>query len=108
MSIEFKDEDEEENLRIRVNATQLCPTVLASGPPCGCGDSLFEETERCSKECYQVAGNEARPASLWSSEEIALLERLLPAYSNFRNGACMLALVIPKPCVDVCPQPQLY
>ena len=64
-------------------------------------DSAFKDDELCSDSCFWLKANRSRPSSEFTAEEMGLLLVLLPAYKGNRRGACLLALAVEKPCVEV-------
>ena len=64
-------------------------------------DHAFRDDEICSKSCFWLKSNRSMDLSEFSDQEMEDLHISLPAYYNDRRGACMLALFIDKPCVQV-------
>lgn len=133
---EFNDEDDQKNVRLRLNAKPLCPPAADNrsmangddpnqiqvdiskienalgrnedGTVSGQAlltisdlDSVFKDDEFCSDSCFWLKANRSRSVSDFTAEDMGLLHTLLPAYRGNRRGACMLALAIDKPCVEV-------
>ena len=128
---EFEDDDYKNNVRVRINAeplssSQSMPT-LKSGParfdtsaisnalgqdedgnvsgqpliPIRRFDHAFRDDESCSESCFWLKSNRLVDASEFSPQEMEDMFISLPAYYNDRRGACMLALFVEKPCVQV-------
>ena len=133
---EFNDEDEQANVRLRLNAKPLSPPAVncksivnGDGPSkvefdtstiknalgrnedgtvggqalitISDLDSAFKDDELCSDSCFWLKANRSRSSTEFTAEEMELLHVLLPAYRGNRRGACLLALAIEKPCVEV-------
>ena len=64
-------------------------------------DHAFRDDEVCSTACFWVKTNRSVEVSEFSKQETEDFFTSLPAYYNDRRGACMLALFINKPCVEV-------
>lgn len=65
-------------------------------------DTGFADDEICSDSCFWKKTNRAGLDIMpWLDQDRVLLQALLPAYVRNKRAACMLALAIQKPCVEV-------
>lgn len=65
-------------------------------------DTGFADDEICSDSCFWKKANRSGLEILpWLDQDRGLLQALLPAYVRNKRAACMLALAIQKPCVEV-------
>lgn len=65
-------------------------------------DTGFADDEICSDSCFWKKTNRAGLDIMpWLDQDRVLLQALLPAYVRNKRAACMLALAIRKPCVEV-------
>ena len=65
-------------------------------------DTGFADNELCSDSCFwkktNRSGLKVKP---WLNEDRELVRELLPAYVHNKRAACMIALAVQKPCVEV-------
>ena len=65
-------------------------------------DTGFVDNELCSDSCFwKKANRSGLNVTPWLDEDRVLLQALLPAYARNKRAACMIALAIQKPCVEV-------
>jgi len=65
------------------------------------GEAGFPDSRICSEECFWKKSNRTSDVVQWSESEKQLLENLMPAYARSKRGACMLAIAVDRPCVEV-------
>ncbi|KAI9712133.1 MAG: hypothetical protein M1812_006971 [Candelaria pacifica] len=58
-------------------------------------------SQECSTECFWKKSNRVETVPQWSQDRLDLFGALLPAWVNSRNGPCIIAFAVEKPCAEV-------